>query len=177
MGTEIPSELAILPVRNTVLYPSMVLPLMVARGRSVELIDSVLIGNRMVAIVAQRDPAIEDPEENDLYSIGSVGTILKMLKFPDESIRVLVRGLHRVRIKKIISSDPFFRAEIEVVETKVEPASAVKVEALMKNIRQQFAKLIEGSPILPRETHVAAQNIDDPSMLADFVATNLNLKL
>ncbi|HOX43445.1 MAG TPA: endopeptidase La [Myxococcota bacterium] len=172
---EIPAELPILPVRNTVLYPSMVLPLMVARGKSVKLIDSVLSGNRLLGIVAQRDPAIEDPSAEDMFEHGSVGTILKMLKFPDESIRVLVRGIQRIRIKQFVSTDPFFRAAIEVREAS--PVSGVKLEALVQSIRQQFAKLIENSPILPRETQVAAQNIDDPGMLADFVATNLNLKL
>jgi len=172
---EIPEELPILPVRNTVLYPSMVLPLMVARGRSVKLVDNVLTGNRMLGVVAQRDPAVEDPEAKDLYQKGSAGIILKMLKFPDESIRVLVRGMRRVEIKEILGKEPYFRAKVEVLESHLD--SGVKVEALVQNIRQQFSKLIESSPILPRETQVAAQNIDDPGMLADFVATNLNLKL
>jgi ATP-dependent Lon protease len=172
---EIPSELPILPVRNTVLYPSMVLPLMVARGKSVKLVDTVLMGNRLLGVVAQKDPAIEDPEEKDLFHFGSVGIILKMLKFPDESIRVLVRGIQRVRIKDYTSKDPFFRAEVDVQDSI--PAQGVKVEALIQNIRSQFTKLIENSPILPRETQVSAQNIDDPGMLTDFIATNLNLKL
>ena len=173
--TEIPEELPILPVRNTVLYPSMVLPLMVARGRSVKLVDNVLTGNRLLGVVAQRDPAIEDPEPKDLYQYGSAGIILKMLKFPDDSIRVLVRGMRRVQIKEILGKEPYFRAKVDVLESRLDPG--VKVEALVQNIRQQFSKLIENSPILPRETQVAAQNIDDPGMLADFVATNLNLKL
>jgi ATP-dependent Lon protease len=172
---EIPEELAILPVRNTVLYPSMVLPLMVARGRSVKLVDSVLTGNRLLGVVAQRDPAKEDPSQEDLYEVGAVGTILKMLKFPDESIRVLVRGIKRIKIKEYTSQEPFYKAKIEQLESTMAPQ--VKVDALVQNIRKQFGKLIEGSPILPRETQVAAQNIDDPGMLADFVATNLNLKL
>jgi ATP-dependent Lon protease len=173
--TEIPEELPILPVRNTVLYPSMVLPLMVARGRSVKLVDNVLNGNRLLGVVAQRDPAIEDPEAKDLYQYGSAGIILKMLKFPDESIRVLVRGMRRIQIKEVLSKEPYFHAKVEVMESR--PGPSVEVEALVQNIRRQFSKLIENSPILPRETQVAAQNIDDPGMLADFVATNLNLKL
>ncbi len=172
---EIPAELPLLPVRNTVLFPSMVLPLMVARGRSVKLVDHVLSGNRMLAVVAQKDPSVEDPGEDDLFGHGSVGTILKMLKFPDETIRVLVRGIRRIRIKKITAREPFFRAEIEPLHSTLD--SSVQVNALVQTIRSQFAKLIEASPILPRETQVAAQNIDEPSMLADFVATNLNLKL
>ncbi|MBW1808628.1 MAG: endopeptidase La, partial [Deltaproteobacteria bacterium] len=167
--------LSILPVRNTVLYPSMVLPLMVARGRSVKLVDSVLTGNRLLGVVAQRDPAKEDPTQEDLYEVGAVGTILKMLKFPDESIRVLVRGIKRIKINEYTAQEPFFKAKIEQLESVKSPQ--VKVDALVHNIRKQFGKLIEGSPILPRETQVAAQNIDDPGMLADFVATNLNLKL
>ena len=172
---DIPTELPILPVRNTVLYPSMVLPLMVARGKSVKLVDSVLSGNRLMGVVAQRDPSIEDPEKDDLFSHGTVGTILKMLKFPDESIRVLVRGIQRIKIDEVLSTDPFFNARIEVL--KGEEAKGVEIDAQVQNIRQQFSTLIENSPILPRETQVAAQNIDEPGMLADFVATNLNLKL
>ena len=146
--TEIPDELPILPVRNTVLYPSMVLPLMVARGRSVKLVDNVLTGNRLLGVVAQRDPAIEDPEPKDLYQYGSAGIILKMLKFPDESIRVLVRGMRRIQIKEILGKEPYFRAKVDVLESRLDPS--VKVEALVQNIRQQFSKLIESSPILPR---------------------------
>jgi ATP-dependent Lon protease len=172
---EIPEELPLLPVRNTVLFPSMVLPLMVARGRSVKLVDHVLSNNRMLAVVAQKDPSVEDPTENDLFRYGSVGTILKMLKFPDETIRVLVRGIRRVRIDKVTAREPFFRAKIEPLQSTLD--SSIQVNALVQTIRGQFAKLIEASPILPRETQVAAQNIDDPGMLADFVATNLNLKL
>ncbi len=172
---EIPSELPILPVRNTVLYPSMVLPLMVARGKSVKLVDSVLSGNRLMGVVAQRDPSVEEPGVEDLFEHGTVGTILKMLKFPDESIRVLVRGIQRIRLADVFETDPFFKAKIEVMQSK--PIEGVEIDALVQNIRQQFSKLIEASPILPRETQVAAQNIDEPGMLSDFVATNLNLKL
>jgi len=172
---EIPSELPILPVRNTVLYPSMVLPLMVARSQSVRLIDTVINGDRVLGVVAQRDPAKEDPGEDDIYRIGCVGTILKMLKFPDNSIRVLVRGLRRIRVKRIIGKEPFFTARIETLEET--NASGLKVEALVKGIRENFSRLVEASPVLPREIQVAAQNIDQPAMLADFVATNINLKL
>jgi ATP-dependent Lon protease len=168
-------ELPILPVRNTVLYPSMVLPLMVARGKSVKLVDSVLSGNRLLGVVAQKDPSIEDPGADDLFSYGTAGTILKMLKFPDDSIRVLVRGIKRIRIDEIIGTNPFFTAKIKTLEPPDQ--KGVKVDALIQTIRQQFSALIENSPILPRETQVAAQNIDDAGMLADFVATNLNLKL
>ncbi len=172
---QIPTELPILPVRNTVLYPSMVLPLMVARGKSVKLVDSVLSGNRLLGVVAQRDPSVEDPGSDDLFGYGTVGTILKMLKFPDESIRVLVRGIQRIKIESVLSSDPFFTARIKLLDTH--SSTGLETEALMQNIRQQFSKLIESSPILPRETQVAAQHIDEPGMLAFFVATNLNLKL
>ena len=172
---EIPSELPILPVRNTVLYPSMVLPLMVARGKSVKLVDHVLSGNRLMGVVAQKDPSVEDPEAGDLFEYGTVGTILKMLKFPDDSIRVLVRGIERIKVTEMQQTEPFFTSRIEVMSAY--ESQAVETEALVQNIRQQFSKLIEASPILPRETQVAAQNIDEPGMLADFVATNLNLKL
>ncbi|MBW2704541.1 MAG: endopeptidase La, partial [Deltaproteobacteria bacterium] len=174
-GLDIPSELPILPVRNTVLYPSMVLPLMVARGKSVKLVDSVLAGNRLLGIVAQRDPAVEDPGPDDIFRFGSVGTILKMLKFPDESIRVLVRGIQRIEIKDFVGDDPYFTAKVEVLESKA--VTGVELDAHVQNVRNQFSKFIESSPILPRETQVAAQNIEDAGMLADFVATNLNLKL
>ncbi|RME22345.1 MAG: endopeptidase La, partial [Deltaproteobacteria bacterium] len=172
---KVPERLPILPVRNTVLYPSMVLPLMVARPSSTRLIDSVLNGDRLLGVVAQKDPAKEEPVEDDMYTVGCLGTILKMLKFPDESIRVLVRGIRRIKVKKFLQREPFFLAEVEELNDMV--TGGVKTDAMVRSIRQQFAKLIEASPILPRETQMAAQNIDEPGMLADFVATNLNLKL
>ncbi|MCG3172024.1 MAG: Lon protease 2 [Myxococcota bacterium] len=167
----IPPRLPILPVRNTVLYPNMVLPLMVARERSVRLIEEVLAGDKILAVVAQRDPEIEDPVPEDLFEYGSAGTILKMLKFPDNSIRVLVQGIKRVRIAKLVEEEPFFIGDLEVIHDSAEVSAGTRRRA------DKLKELLQTSGVLPREQVSQALNIQEPGMLADFIATNLKLDL
>jgi ATP-dependent Lon protease len=172
---EVPRVIPVLPVRNTILYPSMVLPLLVAREKSIQLVNDVLLGNRMLCVLAQRDPDVEDPKADDLYRIGTVGTILKMLKFPENQIRVLIHGVRRVRIEEIDQSGQYFKATVDPLEDVVNPGR--DLSKAVSNLTEQFQQLTEKSPVLPRETLVHAKNIEDPGMLADFIATNLNLQI
>ncbi|MBI5528595.1 MAG: endopeptidase La [Deltaproteobacteria bacterium] len=172
---EIPRIVPVLPVRNTILYPSMVLPLLVAREKSIQLVNDVLLGNRMLCVLAQRDPDIEDPKVEDLYRIGTVGTILKMLKFPENQIRVLIHGVRRVRIDDFDQSGQYFKATVDPLEDVVNQGR--DLAKAVSNLTKQFQQLTEKSPVLPRETLVHAKNIEDAGMLADFIATNLNLQI
>jgi ATP-dependent Lon protease len=170
---EIPEFLPVLPVRNTVLYPAMVLPLLVAREKSVSLVNDALLGDRLICVVAQRDADVESPAREDVYNVGTVGTILKMLKFPDNQIRVLVHGIRRVEIKEFAGDDPYFRARVEPLDDIV--ATGREVRKSVASLIRQFEQLAEKSSVLPREAAAHVKNLDNPGMLADFITTNLSL--
>jgi len=150
---DIPSELPIFMLRSMVVYPSTVVPLVASREKSVKLIDDVVAGNRMLGIVSQRDPNIDDPTPSDAYQVGTLAVIHRMMKLPDGSVRVLVQGLSRMRIKEYIHN------------------------ALATSVSNQFQKIVSLVPYLSDELQVVVVNLNDPSKLADFVASNLNLKL
>ena len=172
---EIPDEVPILALRDTVIYPFMVSPLFVARPKSIKLIDDVLIGNRILGLVAQRKTDVEDPKGEDLFKYGTVATILKMLKFPDGSVRVLVQGLTRMEVLEYVQTEPYLKAKIQPLEDVIE--KSLELEALAKNITIQFQKIVNLVPQLPDELQIAVMNISHPGKLADLVASNLNLSL
>ncbi|MDZ7270735.1 MAG: endopeptidase La [candidate division KSB1 bacterium] len=172
---EIPDELPVLPLRDTVVFPFVATPLIVARRPSVQLIDDVLSGNRLLALVAQRKPELEEPRPEDIYTVGTAAIVLKMLKFPDGSLRVLVQGIERVKVLEYTSSEPYYRARIKVVRESYRPST--KIEALMRNVQIQFQKIVSLVPHLPDELQVVAMNLQDPGRLADLVASNINLNL
>lgn len=172
---EIPIQIPILPMRDTVIYPFMVSPLFVARKKSIQLIDDVLIGNRFLGLVAQKDAELENPTPDDIYRVGTVATVLKMLKFPDGSIRILVQGLSRMKIKSIDATEPYFKATIEPLEDRFE--KSLELEALVKNVTIQFQKIVSLVPHMPEELQIAVMNISHPGKLSDLVSSNLNLTL
>ncbi len=173
--THIPEKLAILPLRDTVIYPYMVAPLVIARGKSVKLIDDALNGKRIIGVVAQRKAEIDSPTIKDLYEYGVAATILKMLKFPDGSIRLLIQGLSRIKIKTMLVDEPYFVTSIEIIKEKSE--KSVEIDALSRNLLDTFNKIVALAPHLPDELHVAAMNLQDSSKMADLIAANLNLSV
>ncbi|MFQ6003442.1 MAG: LON peptidase substrate-binding domain-containing protein, partial [Candidatus Zixiibacteriota bacterium] len=172
---KIPQEVPILTLRDTVIYPFMVSPLFIARTKSIKLIDVVLLGNKILGLVAQKQAEIEEPRPEDLYEYGTVAIVLKMLKFPDGSIRVLVQGLARMKVLKFTQEEPFFKAKIRTLEDVVEKST--ELEALARNISNQFQRVVSLVPQLPEELQIAVMNISHPGKLADLVASNLNLSL
>ncbi|NOZ55169.1 MAG: endopeptidase La [Calditrichaeota bacterium] len=171
--TEIPREVPILPLRDTVIYPFMVTPLVVARPKSVQLINDVVVGDRILGLVAQKQAEIEDPTPDDIYQYGTVATVLKMLKFPDGSLRVLVQGMRRIQIVKVTQTEPYFKAIVRPLEEIVEPST--ELDALANTVSSLFQRVVNMSPHLPDELSVAAMNTPDPGRLADLVASNLTL--
>ena len=172
---EIPEILPILPVRNMVLYPWVMVPILVGRGKSVRLIDDVLLRSKVIGLVAQRDAEKEDPTPDDLFKVGTAGVILKMLKFPDGSLRVLIQGMKRFKVENFTESEPYFKAKVQLLEDDI--SDDKELQALVQNLRTQFQKLIEHSPVIPAEVQITAMNITQPGKLADFVATHLNIEL
>jgi len=170
---KIPEVLPILPLKETVIFPSMVAPIVVGRERSIKLIDDVAVGNKMFGVVAQKDPNIEEPNINEIYSIGTLCTIIRMLKFPDGTTRLLVQGITRIRINHILESEPYFKASIEPIQEVYE--MTIEVQGLMRNALDLFQKVVSMAPYLSDEAYVTAMNITEPNKLADFIAANLNI--
>jgi ATP-dependent Lon protease len=172
---QIPDEIAILPLRDTVIYPKMILPMVVNDATLTQLVDQVVVGDRLLGLVAVRESDKEQPEPQDLYEIGLVALIQKMIKMPDGSLRLLIQGVSRMRIKEFVATEPYMRARIEPLDDR--PAEGMETQALMMNIKGLFRKLLDMSPHLPSELGVIVHNVDDPGTLADLVTANLNLKL
>ncbi len=174
-AVELPEELPILPLRGTVIFPFMIVPLVVGRKSSIKLIDDAVRGNRIIGLVAQKDPETEDPEADDIYGVGTGGMILKMLRMPDGSARIMVQGITRIAVKSFVQTAPYFKAKIDRLEDPQKKTT--KIEALQRNALNLFQKIVELAPNLPEDAYVAAMNVDDPGKLADFITSNVNVDL
>jgi len=172
---EIGKELSILPVKGTVVFPYLVIPLIISEQRYARLIDETLMGGKVIGLFAQKSPHKEHPGEDDIYQVGTAGSILKMLRFPDGSVRFLVQGLSRVKIKNFVKDDPYLVAEVEAIKDKEE--RSVEVEALTRNILDLLKKVVDLAPYLSEELQVTAINTEDPSRLADLIASSLNINV
>ncbi|MBN1356392.1 endopeptidase La [bacterium] len=173
--TPIPGTLPILPLRGTVIYPTMVIPLLVAREKSIRMINEVLDGDQIIGLVAQKNPEEEDPAADDIYSIGIAAQIIKLIKMPDNSVRIMIEGLGRIRIKRFVRKEPYFIARVEKITERF--TQSLKSDALIRNIRGLFKDIVSNSPNLPKELNLIIQNISEPGKLADIIASSLNLTL
>jgi ATP-dependent Lon protease len=174
LGEELPTTLPILPLKETVVFPESMTPLAIGQERSIKLIDDVIAGDRLLALVTVRDADAEAPGWDDLYEVGTAAVVHKMIRVPDGTLRVLVQGLRRVRIARHISDDPYLVGELEELPDHVEETK--ELEALTRNVQGLFARIIGLVPYLPEELQLAAANVDDPSALASLVASTLRLK-
>ncbi len=170
----LPDALPVLPLRDSVPFPNMLTPLAVGLERSMTLVNDVLAGSRMLVMVASRDPEVEEPGPDGVYGIGVAGTVARMLKVPDGTLRILVQGAQRVRLTKFTSSDPYLVAEIEELPDIVKPSA--ELEGLARNVQTTFSEIIEEVPYLPEELQLAVANIDDPAELAHMIGGSLRIK-
>jgi len=168
-----PRELPVLPVRHTVLFPYAMLPLNVGRERSVALLNDVMAGDRTIAVLSQRDPNVEDPGLAELHPVGTLGTVLRMVRFPDEHYSVLVQGLQRVRLMQPVADHPYLKGRFEPLAETTD--STVETEALTKNVLEQFERIVSLVAAIPDEAVVAARNQTGPGQIADFVASIIEL--
>ncbi len=166
-------ELSILPLKAAVVFPSLVMPLMITEARYARLIDDALMAGDPIILVAQKDPDKEFPAADDVYTVGTAGSILKMLRFPDGSVRFLAQGLMRVKIEKITQVEPYLKGKVQPVEDI--QSKGVEEEALVRNIHEQLKKVVQLAPYLPDDLQVSALNTEDSSKLADLIASNLNI--
>ncbi|MDD5131049.1 MAG: endopeptidase La [bacterium] len=172
---DLPTEVPILPVRDTVFYPFVVSPIIIGREKSIKLVEDALVKDKVIALFSQKDANAEDPQVTDLFDMGTVVLILKMLKFPDGSLRLIVQGLSRAKLKGIVQAEPYLKGRIEVLE-EVEERS-LEVQAMMRNVLSLFQKLVNLAPYLSEEVYIAAMNIESPNKLSDFISSNLTLDI
>jgi len=168
---ELPAVLPVLPLKETVVFPQSMTPLAIGQERSVRLIDDVVAGDRTLALVTARDSSIEAPGWSEIYEVGTVAVIHKMIKVPDGTLRILVGGLQRVRLVRRVSEEPYLVGEFEAVPD--ENADTPEVKALVRNVQGLFSRIIGLAPYLPEELELAAANVDDPSALAHLVASTM----
>src|SRR5678815_5283363 len=170
-----PTVLPILGLSDIVIFPGMVAPLLVDTVQSTRLIDDVVEGDRLLGLVLQRKADVDNPAPEDLWELGCGARVLKMLKFPDNTVRILVEGLWRVRIKEYETETPYLRAKIEVAKDTVD--ESVELTALTRHAHQQFQEIIKLTPALSDQVKIAALNTEAPGNLSDLIAGNLNLNL
>jgi ATP-dependent Lon protease len=171
---EIPATLPVLPLRDSVTYPDTLTPLAVGQERSVQLVNDVLGGDRMLVMAASRRPEVDTPGPDDVYRVGVVGVVARMLKVPDGSLRILVQGAQRVRITEWVPDKPYLVARVEPAPDVIHEGP--ELTALMRNVQQTFTRIIEDVPYLPEELMMAVANMDDPSALSHLIAGALRIK-
>ncbi|MBZ0112517.1 MAG: LON peptidase substrate-binding domain-containing protein, partial [Thermoanaerobaculia bacterium] len=174
----LPDTLPVLPLRDAVLFPYIILPLSIGRERSTRAVDHALASHRMLMLVGQRDSSLQHPSYDDLYEMGTVATITRMLKLPDGRVRILVQGLARARLARLTQSEPFLEAEITTVEDIVSrpKPSELEHEALLRSVRQQLETAANLGRNVSPEVLVIVANLEDSGRLADLAASNLELK-
>jgi ATP-dependent Lon protease len=173
---EIPKKIPLLPIRDIVVFPYMVLPLFVGREMSIKAIEVALEGNRMIFLTSQKDINVENPAPSDLYTVGTVGVIMRMLKLPDGRIKILVQGVARAKTVKFIQKEPFYQVEIKTYPDVV-TAINLETEALMRNVKEQIEKLVSFGKVILPDIMVVIENVDDPGKLADLAVANMGLKV
>ena len=174
---QIPSELPVLPLRDIVIYPFMIVPLFVSRDKSIKAIDEALSKNRMIMLVSQKDVDKEDPAQEDLFTVGTVAVIMRMLKLPDGRIRILIQGLSRAKVDSITPGSDYVRGNLTPISEPLAPENSLEVEALVRNVRGSMERAASlGKNISPEVLAIIA-NLEDAGRLADLSASNLELKV
>jgi len=173
---EVPAELPLLPLRNTVLFPGVVLPITVGRDKSIKAVNDAYKADKLIGVVAQKDSNIEDPTVSDLEDIGTVARIVKLIKMPDGGTTIIIQGKKRFKLSAITAEDPYFKALIEPLIEEEAPKSQ-DFAAYVSNIKDLAAQIIQLSPNIPSEASIILKNIENPSFLIHFISSNLNTEL
>ncbi len=174
---EVPTQLPLLPVRDIVVFPYMVLPLFVGRDMSIKAIEAALAGNRMIFLATQKALDVENPSPKDIHTIGTVGIIMRMLKLPDERIKILVQGIAKAKITKYIQTDPYYSVRIDKLADSKPTATTLEAEAVMRTVKEQIERIVGLGKVLIPDVMVVIENLEEPGRLADMVASNLGLKV
>jgi ATP-dependent Lon protease len=173
----VPDIIPLLPVRNTVLFPGVVLPITVGREKSIKLVKKAYRGDKTIGVVAQENSKLEEPGMEDIYKVGTVAKILKMLVLPDGNTTIIIQGLRRFKVEEIVNSEPFFMAKIEVLKEDFSDLDKKETKALLQTLKDSAQKILKLNPDIPQEANIALTNIESPSFLTHFLASNLNAEV
>jgi ATP-dependent Lon protease len=174
---KIPDILPLLPVRDVVVYPYMIIPLFVGREISISAVDWALSKDRLIFLATQKDISDEEPEPDSIYTVGTVAMIMRMLKLPDGRVKILVQGLAKGRIEEFAETKPFFSVRIERIVESAAAENTLETEALMRTVKEQLSKIISMGKVISSEVTVIVENMQDPGSLADLIASNIGLKV
>ncbi|HAH49962.1 MAG TPA: endopeptidase La, partial [Balneola sp.] len=170
----VPDELPILPLKNTVLFPGVVVPITVGRDRSLALVKEAYAGDKIIGVVTQKDEDIEEPEDKDLYRIGTMARIIKLIKMPDGSKSIVIQGKSGFEVEEFTQSSPFFKAKVKAFPKEMD-IQGVELDASIRNIKETATRIINLSPNIPSEATIAVNNINSPTFLLNFISSNLNV--
>ena len=175
---DLPEELAILPIKNTVLFPGVVIPITVGRKKSVRLVKQAYEGDRLIGVLAQKNNKVEDPMIDDLYKVGTVAKILKMLVLPDGNTTIIIQGKKRYKVDQFVQEEPFLTARVKYLQDKKQlKADGKESEAIVRSLKEAATKILNLSPEIPQEAQVALDNITNPGFLVHFLSSNLNVEV
>ena len=174
---QIPAELPILPLRGVVVYPLMVVPLTVGQARSVRLIDDAAVGDRFVGLVASKDPELEEPGPDQVFGVGTVAIIHRLIKAPDGTVRIIVQGVERIRLDEWTTQQPYLKARVTQIPDVMPQENDLETEAMMRNVVELFSRLVALVPHLPDELLMAVSGTTDPRQLAYMVATSVRMEI
>ncbi|HRP44281.1 MAG TPA: LON peptidase substrate-binding domain-containing protein, partial [Ginsengibacter sp.] len=170
---EVPDELPILPLRNTVLFPGVVIPITAGREKSIKAVNDAYKEHKLIGVVAQKDSNVEEPKADDLAKVGSVARIIKTIRMPDGGLTVIMQGKTRFEMGAIVSEDPYFRAKVKVLPDD-EYQNDESFEAMVASIKDLADEIIRLSPNVPSEANIILKNIENPSFLIHFISSNFN---
>ena len=174
----LPDELPILPIRNTVLFPGVVIPITVGRKKSIKLIKQAYKkGNRIIGVVAQKENVAEDPDESDIYEVGTVAKIVKMLVLPDGNTTIIIQGRKRFKITGLLKDEPYMVASVAMLEEEFPSPEDNKLQALVQSLKEAAGRILRLNPEIPQEAQAALDNIDSPSFLTHFLSSNINVEV
>jgi ATP-dependent Lon protease len=173
--SSVPETLPILALKNTVLFPGVVLPITVGRDASLKLVKDAFAGDKLIGVLAQRSSEIEDPDPKDLFDVGTVATILKLIKMPDGSKSIVIQGKRRFEIDAFVQEEPYFRARVQPINERLAQSAEIELQALIRSVKELAIQIVAMSPNLPSEAAYAIENIDSPAFLIHFIASNLQV--
>jgi ATP-dependent Lon protease len=172
----VPDVMPLLPLRNTVLFPGVVIPITVGRDKSIKAVNDAYKTDKLIGVLAQKDPNLEDPNFADLCSIGTIAKIVKLIKMPDGGTTIIIQGKRRFTVLELVTDEPYFKAKVSLIQEDEFPTDQ-NFEATISSIKDLAAQIISLSPNIPTEASIILKNIENPSFLINFVSSNMNSEL